>query len=67
MKGENTMAFLDLQTLKSKLESLKSSDIKDLDSTLNNKEYRTVFIKAPDGEKFKLEVDNEGNLFTTRI
>lgn len=61
------MAFLDLQTLKQKIESLKSSDIKDLDSTLNNKEYSTVFIKAADGEKFKLEVDNEGNLFTTRI
>lgn len=61
------MAFLDLQTLKRKIESLKSSDIKDLDSTLNSKEYTTVFIKANTGEKFKLEVDSEGNLSTTRI
>ena len=61
------MAFLDLGTLKSKLESLKSSDIKDLSTTIGNHEYPTVYIKATDGTKFKLEVDNEGNLFTTRI
>lgn len=61
------MAFLDLGTLKTKLESLKSTDIKDLSSTISNYEYPIVYLKAADGTKFKLEVDNEGNLFTTRI